>query len=150
MEKRDFDKNTLIKLIKQSYKIKRIRLFLIENCMVLNDELIDIYVIKFIDNHPINNFKRTMLCLLGHKKLKLNVLMYIASLGYYPEAFYSALIEISNKNLTHGEFVLFLDNNIKYIMETDEFVESINYIDSIPSEKKKEIMNYLKKNRIIN
>lgn len=149
MENYNFDNKNLLKLIKKSFKNKKIRNMLIENAMIFNDEIIDIRVVKLINDHPIKSFKETMFNLLGHKKLKTNVLIYISSLGYYPEAFYNVLIEKCGQYLSHDALTSFLDYNIKYIMEVDEFIESIHYINAISIQQKEKILDYLKKNKII-
>lgn len=81
---------------------------------------------------------------MGHKQLDLNVLIYISSLGYYPEAFYNALIIKCNQNSSTDSLIDFLYFNIKYVMEKDEFIDSIDYIKLISEEKKKIIFDFIK------
>lgn len=132
-------------IIIKSYKNKKIRDWLIENYINLEDEKLDIHIIKLIDNHPIKSFKETLLNLLGHKKLNINVLIYIASLGYYPEAFYNALVIRCENNFSEDSLIEFLNFNIKYILETEEFINSVNYIQQISCERKIIIFDYIKK-----
>ena len=142
MEK-DKDINLCTVIIK-SYKNKKVREWLIDNYINIPKEKININVIKLISDHPIKKFKETFLCLLGHKQLDLNVLIYISSLGYYPEAFYNALVIKCNQNSSTDSLIDFLYFNIKYVMEKDEFIDSIDYIKLISEEKKKIIFDFIK------
>lgn len=145
MVKYKINEYDLCAIITKSYKSKKIRNWLIDNCFNIEDEKIDIHIIKLINDHPTKKFKETFLSLLGHKKLSLNVLIYIASLGYYPESFYSSLIIRCDESFSLDSLIDFLNFNVKYILETEEFINSINYMQQISDERKKIIFEYVKK-----
>lgn len=148
MVKYKINEYDLCTIINKSYKNRKMRNWLIDNCFNIEDKKIDIHIIKMINDHPIKRFKETFLNLLGHKKLRLNVLIYIASLGYYPESFYRSLIMRCDESFSIDSLIDFLDFNIKYVLETEEFINSINYMHQISSERKKIIFEYV--NKIIN